>query len=267
MCTAPNTNLRGFNQALQTLLKTPSHFLPHLTIPTFTHLPEQLGPHLVNDTAAAATAEKTKRKVPQIRALVLDKDNTLCYPKTTIFPPAIIQKLTELRTSPTSPFNTTTTPSSSSNNSSSSSSSSNKDNTPSILIVSNRAGSHPHYDHEIHALQDQLTKHNLSIPIFRLPPNVEKKPFCGDAVVDWFRARGVIERADEIAVVGDRLGTDGVMARMMGSWSVWCRDGGFEGEEYARSQRDLLERMEIWVEGYLRVGRGLRAPVPKGYDV
>lgn len=85
--------------------------------------------------------------------------------------------------------------------------------------------------------------------------------------MDWFRARGVIERADEIAVVGDRLGTDGVMARMMGSWSVWCRDGVFEGEEYARSQRDLLERMEIWVEGYLRVGRGLRAPVPKGYDV
>ena len=264
MCTAPNTNLRGFNQALQILLKTPSHFLPHLTIPTFTHLPEQLGPHLVqNDTtqattAAAAAAEKTKRKVPNIRALVLDKDNTLCYPKTTIFPPAIIQKLSELRTSPTSPFNTTTN--------TSNKSTSNERNISSILIVSNRAGSHPNYDHEIHALEDQLTKHNLSIPIFRLPQGVEKKPFCGDAVVDWFRERGVIERADEIAVVGDRLGTDGIMARMMGSWSVWCRDGVFEGEEYARSQRNVLERMEMWMERYLRVGRGLRAPSPKGWD-
>ncbi|OOF90216.1 hypothetical protein ASPCADRAFT_59896 [Aspergillus carbonarius ITEM 5010] len=226
----PNSNLRAFNLAVSTLLKSPSQFLPHLTIPTITHLPENLGP--------AIHPNLTEKTPPTIRALVLDKDNTLCHPKTTSFPSEILAKLTALRTSATSPFN--------------------KEN--SILIVSNRAGSHPRYDDEVRELEETLGE--LKIPVFRLPEGSEKKPFCGTEVLEWFRERGVVTRPDEIAVVGDRLGTDVLMAVAMGSWSVWCRDGVTEGGR----EMNLLEKMEVWVERYLRESRGLKAPPPKGWE-
>ncbi|KAL5358946.1 mitochondrial PGP phosphatase-domain-containing protein [Aspergillus floccosus] len=245
----PNTNLRAFQLAVQTLLKSPAQFLPHLTIPTITHLPEQLGPALqqaLHLPPPSPPNEKHPNDIT-IRALVLDKDNTLCPSKTTTLPVPIYEKLHSLRTSPTSPFNITTHP-------------------DAILIVSNRAGSHPRYDAEIADLEDRLA--SLRIPVFRLPAGCEKKPFCGEEVVRWFRERGVVTRADEIAVVGDRLGTDVLMAARMGSWSVWCRDGITEGVDprVGRSDRNVLEKMEAWVERYLRESRGLRAPPPAGWN-
>lgn len=249
-----NTNIQGFTHAVQILLKNPSQFLPHLTIPTFTHLPEQLGPHL-QQTIAQQQQQPTEKKQPEqlqtqtqtpitITALVLDKDNTLCPPKTTTFPPQILSKLTSLRTSPTSPFNKDTNPNG-------------------ILIVSNRAGSHPAYDAEIQSIETQLAP--LRIPVFRLPEGARKKPFCGKEVVKWFQDRRVVKGPEEIAVVGDRLGTDVVMASEMGAWSVWCSEGVFGGEEGIR-RRNLLEKMEVWMERYLRIDRGLRAPAPRGWE-
>ncbi|OQE22973.1 hypothetical protein PENSTE_c009G05011 [Penicillium steckii] len=240
MAGSPNSNLRAFNYAVQTLVKQPAQFLPHLTISTFTHLPEELGPHLVNPEKDSSRTSHEKTKIPTIRALVLDKDNTLCPPKTTTFPPRILSKLASLRQSPTSPFRQAN----------------------SILIVSNRAGSHPKYDHEISSLESQLE--HLSIPVFRLPAGVEKKPFCGDQVVQWFREREVINSPDEIAVVGDRLGTDVIMAGLMGSWSVWCKEGVFEPGEMGKPERNILEKMEVWVEKYLS-GKGYKAPTPRGW--
>ncbi|KAJ5983660.1 hypothetical protein N7481_005759 [Penicillium waksmanii] len=216
MAGSPNSNLRAFNHAVHTLLKHPAQFLPHLTIPTFTYLPEELGPHLT----------KITRSVP---------------PKTTNFPPQILSKLAALRQSPTSPFR----------------------HPNSILIVSNRAGSHPKYDHEISSLESQLA--HLSIPVFRLPAGVEKKPFCGDEVVQWLREREVVDSPDQIAVVGDRLGTDVVMAGLMGSWSVWCKEGVFEPGEVGKPERNILEKMEVWVEKYLR-GKGYKAPMPRDWE-
>jgi phosphatidylglycerophosphatase GEP4 len=241
MASSPNTNLHAFNLAVQTLLKQPAQFLPHLTIPTFTHLPEELGPHLVNPRNGT---EKTTR-TPTIRALVLDKDNTLCAPKTTTFPPRIISKLQSLRTSPTSPFHLSSNP-------------------HSILIVSNRAGSHPSFEKEVHELESQLA--HLQIPVFRLPAGTEKKPFCGEEVLKWFREREVVKGPDEIAVVGDRLGTDVLMAGLMGSWSVWCKEGAFEVGEVGKPARNILEKMEVWIERYLREKKGMRAPVPRGWE-
>lgn len=236
MTGSPNTNLRGFNHAVHTLLKQPAQFLPHLTIPTFTHLPSDLGPHLVSNE----TTGMEKKRTPIIRALVLDKDNTLCVPKTTTFPPQILTKLQHLRTTP--PFQ----------------------NPYSILIVSNRAGSHPSFDAEVRELEAQLA--HLRIPVFRLPASAQKKPFCGDEVVHWFREREVIQSPHEIAVVGDRLGTDVLMAGMMGSWSVWCKEGVFEPGETGKPERNILEKMEVWVERYLRETKGYTAPNPKGWD-
>ncbi|KAJ5368717.1 HAD-superfamily phosphatase subfamily IIIA [Penicillium cataractarum] len=224
MAGSPNSNLRGFNHAVQTLLKQPSQFLPHLTIPTFTHLPENLGPHLIKTSNQKHNPEKSPR-TPTIRALVLDKDNTLCPPKTTTFPPQILNKLALLRESPTSPFQQSKNP-------------------HGILIVSNRAGSHPTFDHEVQALESQLS--HLSIPVFRLPAGAEKKPFCGDEVVQWFKDRGVIQSPNEIAVVGDRLGTD-------------------VGEE-GKPERNVLEKMEVWIERFLREKKGCVAPLPKGWE-
>ncbi|KAL4735213.1 mitochondrial PGP phosphatase-domain-containing protein [Aspergillus similis] len=244
----PNTNIRAFNLAVQTLLSTPSQFLPHLTIPTITHLPESIGPLLEAQYARKAGQQPEKGREITIRALILDKDNTLCPAKTTTFPSKIYAHLHTLRNSPTSPFNISTAPNS-------------------ILIVSNRAGSHPRYESEALEIEERLAE--LKIPVFRLPSpkegvNVEKKPFCGNEVLEWFRERGVVQRADEIAVVGDRLGTDVLMAKEMGAWSVWCRDG--VGEEVTKGKRNVLEKMEVWVERYLRESRGLKAPAPRGYE-
>lgn len=246
MAGSPNSNLHAFNLAVQTLLKQPAQFLPHLTIPTFTHLPEELGPHLVNNLNPSRNGTQPEKipRPPTIRALVLDKDNTLCAPKTTTFPPQILTKLQSLRTSPTSPFHKSTNP-------------------YSILIVSNRAGSHPSFEQEVHELESQLA--HLQIPVFRLPAGTEKKPFCGDEVLRWFKEREVVKSPDEIAVVGDRLGTDVLMAGLMGSWSVWCKEGAFEVGEVGKPARNILEKMEVWVERYLRETKGMRAPMPRGW--
>lgn len=244
MAGSPNSNLRGFNHAVHTLLRQPAQFLPHLTIPTFTHLPEDLGPHLRTPSTTPTSTEKNPPRIPNIRALVLDKDNTLCPAKTTTFPPQILQKLQALRNSPTSPFRTSQTPNS-------------------ILIVSNRAGSHPSFDAEVQELESQLA--HLSIPVFKVPPGTEKKPFCGEEVVNWFREREVITSPNEIAVVGDRLGTDVLMAGMMGSWSVWCKEGVFEVGEAGKPDRNILEKMEVWIERFLRE-RGMTAPAPRGWE-
>ncbi|KAL5343695.1 mitochondrial PGP phosphatase [Aspergillus crustosus] len=248
----PNSNLRAFNLAVQTLLTTPSQILPHLTIPTITHLPESIGPLLESQypLTSAQSPEKNPKKEIAIRALVLDKDNTLCPAKTTSFPSHIYSHLHSLRHSPTSPFNIHTAPNS-------------------ILIVSNRAGSHPRYEDEAVEIEERLA--GLRIPVFRLPSigghgvgGVEKKPFCGEEVLEWFRERKVVQVADEIAVVGDRLGTDVLMAKEMGAWSIWCQDG--VGEEITKGKRHVLEKMEVWVERYLRESKGLKAPPPRGYS-
>ncbi|KAJ5540795.1 hypothetical protein N7494_005871 [Penicillium frequentans] len=246
MAGSPNSNLRGFNHAVQTLLKQPSQFLPHLTIPTFTHLPEDLGSHLINShhhqprkaTTNTTQTPNNPRPSPGQRQHPLP-------PKTTTFPPKILTKLSELRNSPTSPFNQINNPNA-------------------ILIVSNRAGSHPNYDSEVQSLESQLA--HLKIPVFRLPAGTEKKPFCSDEVVQWFREREVISSPSEIAVVGDRLGTDVIMAGLMGSWSVWCKEGVFEVGEEGKPDRNILEKMEVWIERYLRESRGLKAPVPRGWE-
>lgn len=76
----------------------------------------------------------------------------------------------------------------------------------------------------------------------------------------------MISEPGEIAVVGDRLGTDVLMAGMMGSWSVWCKEGVFEEGEVGKPGRNILEKMEVWIERYLRESKGLKAPVPRGWE-
>lgn len=57
-----------------------------------------------------------------------------------------------------------------------------------------------------------------------------KKPGCGAEVLSYFRnlPDSRVTKPSQIAIVGDRLFTDVMMANMMGSWSVWVKDGVVE---------------------------------------
>ena len=74
-----------------------------------------------------------------------------------------------------------------------------------------------------------------------------KKPGCQTEILSYFRNApdSGVTRPDQIAVIGDRLFTDVMMANMMGSWGVWLRDGVVE-EKGLVSLRKLL----IWLWDY-----------------
>jgi phosphatidylglycerophosphatase GEP4 len=50
------------------------------------------------------------------------------------------------------------------------------------------------------------------------------KPGCSEEIFAYLKARGVT-KPSQIAVVGDRIATDVVMASLMGARSVWIKDG------------------------------------------
>lgn len=58
-------------------------------------------------------------------------------------------------------------------------------------------------------------------------PHATKKPGCGDEILEYFKAHPEtgVTSAHEIAVVGDRLTTDMMLANTMGSWGLWVREG------------------------------------------
>ena len=99
-----------------------------------------------------------------------------------------------------------------------------------------------------------------------------KKPFSYASILAYFKERGVVTSADEIAVVGDRLSTDVLMASLMGAWSVWVHDGvtvgldGSEGSQEGMDYRGVLAKGEVALERYLR-RRGVKPSVPEGWEV
>lgn len=228
------SNLPAFRLLLAYALNSPSSLLPHTQIPTLLSLPLPLAPSLSN-----ATSLPGQPKIPiTIRAIVLDKDNTLCPPNSTALHPAYLLKLSKLRSSPefsSSPHG--------------------------ILIVSNTAGSTSSPAHEAEA---QLLESELQIPVLRQHPQ-RKKPHCGPDVLEYFTKHGVTDNPLEIAVVGDRLATDVLLAREMGSWSVWVRDGWRNPEMQGRDYRGWMSRMEGRMERILQGGLMYKAPLPRGF--
>lgn len=58
-------------------------------------------------------------------------------------------------------------------------------------------------------------------------PHSVKKPGCGPEIMAYFKQHpetGVTDPS-HIAVVGDRLTTDMMLANMMGGWGFWIKDG------------------------------------------
>ncbi|KZZ92722.1 HAD-superfamily phosphatase, subfamily IIIA [Ascosphaera apis ARSEF 7405] len=245
-----NPNLSAFGVTITTLFRNPAMLMPHLVIPTFLHLPEDIGSHLLPPSSNGA-------KQPDIRALVLDKDNTLTPPEELGFPAPYLEKLAALRKSPTSPFNMERNP-------------------HGVLIVSNTVGSSPKYEAEAREIERLLS--DLNIPIFRsfAPREGEnengkhaasqsnKKPLNHAAIVSYLKSKKAIESPSQIAVVGDRLATDVLMASLMGAWSVCVRDGvtmsceGRQGMDY----RGIFAKAEGLLERTLK-SRGYGPVYPK----
>ncbi|MCJ1415624.1 hypothetical protein MMC32_001956 [Xylographa parallela] len=166
------------------LITNPSLCLPHSTIPTFNQLPVPI-------SKAFPASEKGRK--PDIRAIVLDKDNCFARPKENVVYEAYHDKFHALKAA--YPHSR-------------------------LLIVSNSAGTNSDPGHTDAALLER----NTGIPVLR---HSTKKPGCGPEILSYFRnlpQAGVTEPS-QIAIVGDRLFTDVLMANMMGSWSVWVRDG------------------------------------------
>lgn len=221
------SNVPALRLTLAYAVHDPSCLLPHRTIPTLLPLPLPIGPWL-------PSLDPTGKK-PTIKALVLDKDNTLCPPETAKLHQAYIHKIQKIRES--SEFS---------------------HNAHSILIVSNTAGSSSAVEHEAEAKQLEL---ELGLPVLRQHPD-RKKPFCGPDILKYFKDHGVTEDPKEIVIVGDRLATDVLLAREMGSWSVWCRDGWRNPETLGRDHRGFFSKLENRFERVMRSGLSQTAPLP-----
>lgn len=89
-----------------------------------------------------------------------------------------------------------------------------------LLIVSNSAGTNDDVDGKEANLLEAAT----GVKVLR---HSTKKPGCGRQILDYFydTPDSNVTLPSQIAVVGDRLSTDVVMANMMGSWSIWVKDG------------------------------------------
>lgn len=192
------------------LVKRPSLCLPHSTISTFNDLPVPL-------------LDAFGNLKPDIRAVVLDKDDCFAVPKESIVYKPYTDKFNSLLAAYPSPH---------------------------CLIVSNSAGTTA-FDPS--NSQASLLTLNTGVPVLG---HSVKKPGCGSQILDYFlNAPGCrVTSADQIAVVGDRLFTDVMMANMMGSWAIWVKDGLIENRNpFVAWERKLPERLGRY---------GFKAPIP-----
>ncbi|KAL2110087.1 hypothetical protein VUR80DRAFT_1646 [Thermomyces stellatus] len=103
-----------------------------------------------------------------------------------------------------------------------------------LLIVSNTAGATFDKDRQ----QAEAVAKATGIHVLT---HNEKKPGCGTDVMEYFRSHPEtgVTSPSHVAIVGDRLTTDIMMANMMGSWGFWVRDG-----VVPLSQKSVFSRME-----------------------
>lgn len=88
-----------------------------------------------------------------------------------------------------------------------------------LLIVSNSAGTNGDKNN---FQQARLLEQRTGVPVLR---HSTKKPGCHEEVMSYFRKNNICQHPSEVAVVGDRLFTDMIMANMMGANGVWISVG------------------------------------------
>ncbi|KAK1007576.1 hypothetical protein LTR54_006302 [Friedmanniomyces endolithicus] len=195
------------------LLANPTLCLPHYTVSTFDQLPVPL---------STGFTKYGTEKGPDIRAVVLDKDNCFAVPRQNTIYPAYSAKFDELREAyPGSR----------------------------LLIVSNSTGTSSDKGYE----EADLLERNAGVKVLR---HTTKKPGCHAEIMSHFRNApdtGVTVPS-QVAIVGDRLFTDVLMANIMGSHSIWIKDG-------VVPDHGLLSRVEKGLSGFL-LRRGYVAPHP-----
>ncbi|PZD36189.1 PGP-phosphatase domain containing protein [Pyrenophora tritici-repentis] len=170
------------------LLREPTLCLPQHTVSTFNHLPIPLSKAFPRKDGANG------QKEADIRAVVLDKDNCFAVPHTNEIHKPYEDHFQRLRRAYPG---------------------------TKLLIVSNTAGTSSDKDHAEAAILEA----NTGIKVLR---HSTKKPGCKEEVMAYFTAHpeSGVTKPEQIAVVGDRLSTDIMMANLMGSYGVWVRDGG-----------------------------------------
>ncbi|KAK3680131.1 hypothetical protein LTR78_000508 [Recurvomyces mirabilis] len=189
-------NISGTVNVLR-LLVNPALCLPHHTCATFDQLPIPL----------SAAFSKHGEKRPDIRAVVLDKDNCFAIPKQNSVYPAYEKKFEELRKAyPGSR----------------------------LLIVSNTAGTNSDNGHA----DADLIERTTGVKVLH---HATKKPGCHEEVMSYFRNQpdAGVTHPGQVAVVGDRLFTDVMMANMMGSHGFWIKDGVVRNHGLSRYRPDL----------------------------
>lgn len=189
------------------LIAKPSLCLPHATVSTFNQLPIPLNKAF------------GKYKNVDIRAVVLDKDNCFAIPHSNdvhkpyeVFPDHIFFNLISISSDfQQDQFKLL------------------KNAYPGrkLLIVSNTSGALS--IDPLGALADEVEESTGVVVL----PHDTKKPGCGKEIMDYFRKHPEtgVTSPDQIAIVGDRLTTDVMMANLMGSYAVWIKDGVVPIEE------------------------------------
>lgn len=183
------------------LLYQPSLCLPHAVVPTFDKL---VIPFSLSHPENQPQSEETTDKKPNIKAVVLDKDNCFAKDHDDKVWPAYQQTWKSL-----------------------------VDNYPkgNILIVSNSAGTDDDVDHQ----QAKKLENDTGVTVLR---HSTKKPGCHEEIMAYFAKVGITDPS-QIVVIGDRLFTDMLMANMMGAWGIWIS----EGVELSQKPFVKLERM------------------------
>ncbi|KAJ4331039.1 hypothetical protein N0V87_009497 [Didymella glomerata] len=197
------------------LLRDPTLCLPQHTVSTFNHLPVPLSKAFPRKIGRDGETEV------DIQAVVLDKDNCFAIPHTDEVHKPYREHFQRLREAYPG---------------------------AKLLIVSNTAGTNS--DPELK--QAAVLEANTGVKVLQ---HSTKKPGCKEEVMAYFRAHpdSGVTRPDQIAIVGDRLSTDIMMANLMGSYGFWIKDGAV--------RPGFLARMEDRLQSFL-FRRGYVAPDP-----
>ncbi|KAF2688283.1 HAD-superfamily phosphatase, partial [Lentithecium fluviatile CBS 122367] len=170
-----------------------------------------------------AFAKNNDGKEVDIRAVVLDKDNCFAVPHTNEVHKPYHEKFQELRRAyPGSK----------------------------LLIVSNTAGTNS--DKKL--AEAAILEQNTGVKVLQ---HATKKPGCKEEVMAYFKQQpdSGVTHPSQIAVVGDRLFTDVMMANLMGGYGFWVKDGIIERKSFFARAEDRLSSFLL--------RRGYSAPDPK----
>ncbi|KAI9831320.1 MAG: hypothetical protein M1819_005094 [Sarea resinae] len=224
------------------LLINPSLILPHSTIPTFAHLPIPLNDAFTPSSPDEKSSFGSTTKKVDIRAVVLDKDNCFAVPHSNhVYAPYSDKFRALLAAYPRQ----------------------------NLLIVSNSSGtSAQDPDGKDAALLEQ----NTGVKVLR---HSSKKPSSStqNAILQHFLTSSSptststptpssstqVTHPSQIAIVGDRLLTDVMLANEMGAYSIWVRDGVVESSS-------SFSRLEKSLAAFL-LRRGYVAPPVVGEEV